>query len=258
MIFLSYNHLDGDIIDSIAQKLSTVFGQEKIFYDKWSVQPGDGIINKMNEGLEEASFLFFFISKNSLESDMVKLEWQNGLMKSAKGNLKLIPVKLDDCMIPAILFQNLYIDIFGQGPENGTRQIIDVINGNNTYRPGPKTYENIRGSLKIEGGDYIFEFRAETYLEPQSRYVILLDNKKEDFNSKCQSDGMFNSGFKEGLQLDNGSAVNAFSVSVGRATSPGFPFVIRLIPKDGKEIKFKGLMRAVSHNQYKSVPCALR
>ncbi|MDD4875940.1 MAG: toll/interleukin-1 receptor domain-containing protein, partial [Dehalococcoidales bacterium] len=145
MIFVSYTHKDKLIVDKISQRLATVFGQENVFYDSWSVQPGDGIIDKMDKGLRDCKLFFFFVSKNSLISNMVKLEWQNAIIKATKDNVRIIPVKLDDCMMPDILLQTLYIDIFGQGLENGIRQIIDVIEGRNTYRRGTQPYENVRG-----------------------------------------------------------------------------------------------------------------
>ena len=60
MIFISYTGIDETIVEPIAQKIETVFGKENIFFDKWSIQPGDGIIEKMNEGLEKCKFFFFF------------------------------------------------------------------------------------------------------------------------------------------------------------------------------------------------------
>ena len=51
MIFLSHNSKDKIIVEPIAIKLREVFGQDNVFYDSWSIQPGDGIIDKMNEGL---------------------------------------------------------------------------------------------------------------------------------------------------------------------------------------------------------------
>ncbi|MBK9665690.1 MAG: toll/interleukin-1 receptor domain-containing protein [Gammaproteobacteria bacterium] len=71
-----------------------------MFYDSWSIQPGDGIVDKMNEGLSACELFLFFVSKHSLQSNMVKLEWQNAVLKAAKGEAKLIPVKLHDCLMP--------------------------------------------------------------------------------------------------------------------------------------------------------------
>lgn len=129
MIFISHNHNDKDVVKPIANNLARVFSMEEIFFDDWSIRPGDGIIDKMNQGLGATTHFFFFVSKNSLQSKMVDLEWQNALLKSTKGELKFIPVKLDDCMMPQILLQTLYIDLFGKGFEVALRQIIDVVNG---------------------------------------------------------------------------------------------------------------------------------
>lgn len=68
MIFISYNHKDEQLVDMIARRLELEFGRDNIFYDKWSMQPGDSIIGKMNEGLEKFTTFFYFLSPNSLTS----------------------------------------------------------------------------------------------------------------------------------------------------------------------------------------------
>lgn len=257
MIFISHTSKDKPIVEPIAIRLATVFGYDKVFYDSWSIQPGDGIIDKMNSGLAECKYFFFFVSKNSLQSNMVKLEWQNAIMKSSNGNAKLIPVKLDDCLMPAILLQTLYIDVYGRGLENAIRQMIDVINGTNTFVSNNQTYENVRGYMtQISDTESIIEFRAETYLEPISRYIVLLDNSKDEITTTCQSDGMFMNGFTTDLTLNNGIKYNAISVSTTRATSPGFPFTIKISSKN--DLKIKGLMRAISENEYRGIPLILQ
>lgn len=253
MIFLSHTHKDKDLVSKVANVLSETFGQNNVFYDDWSIQPGDGIIKRMDEGLRNCKFFFFFVSKNSISSKMVELEWQNALFESTKGKIKLIPVKIDDCLMPQILLQTRYIDIFGQGLETGIRQIIDVIKGKSDT-PEIQTYENIRGYIKNEEKSMIIEFRAESYLEPQSRYLILVSNLKEDLQIECLSDSMFMQGFNENLKISNGLETNAYGVSIHRGTSPGFPFVIKISSKEGKEIKINGLMRAVNQNEYKIIP----
>jgi hypothetical protein len=100
MIFLSHTKADKPIVEPIAITLARVFGQENVFYDSWSIQPGDGIIDRMNEGLNKCKYFFFFVTKNSLQSKMVTLEWQNALMKKVSGGIKFIPIRLDDCTMP--------------------------------------------------------------------------------------------------------------------------------------------------------------
>ncbi len=65
MIFLSHNYRDKDVVGPIAVALANKYGKDNVFYDSWSIKPGDGIINEMNNGLEKCKFFFFFISENS-------------------------------------------------------------------------------------------------------------------------------------------------------------------------------------------------
>ena len=50
MIFLSHTHDDMPVVEPFALQLRKIFGEEKVFYDSWSIQPGDGIIEKINDG----------------------------------------------------------------------------------------------------------------------------------------------------------------------------------------------------------------
>lgn len=59
MIFISHYSKDKPIVEQLAVRLSDVYGQENVFYDSWSIQPGEGIIDKMNQGLQKCKFFFF-------------------------------------------------------------------------------------------------------------------------------------------------------------------------------------------------------
>ena len=253
MIFISHTSKDKSIVEPIALRLAQVYGQNNVFYDSWSIQPGDGIIDKMNEGLTNCKFFFFFVSKNSLQSNMVKLEWQNAILKASNGTAKLIPVKLDDCMMPALLLQTLYIDVFGRGLENSIRQMIDVINGTNTFVSLNQTYENVRAYITQNStNEMLVEFRAETYMEPISRYAILVNNNEDDIKLKCESDAMITQGFNKDITLSNGMVCNALAAFTTRATSPGFPFKVKITSKT--RIEFIGVMRAVSEDEFRAIP----
>lgn len=128
MIFLSHNKNDKPVVEQVALRLSNIYGREKVFYDSWSIQPGEGIIDKMDEGLTNCKYFFYFVSSNSLKSNMVKMEWQNALFKAATGAIKFIAIRLDDSRMPSIIAQNLYIDLYGHGIDVAVRQIVDVIN----------------------------------------------------------------------------------------------------------------------------------
>ena len=253
MIFISHTHADKPLVESIAIKLASVFGKESVFYDSWSIQPGDGIINEMSDALSKCKFFFFFVSKKSLDSKLVKLEWQNALMKSTKEETKFIPVKLDDCNMPEILLQNLYIDFNGNGPDVAIRQMIDVISGKNTFRENQNIgYQNIRGYVSKSNNGVRVEFRAETYMEPQSFFAILIENPEDEFSWKIEGMSL-PANFIKDYEVD-GNKVNVLQVSRINPTSPRFPFIVNLIPKQNIIIKINGLMHAISSTQYRDIP----
>ncbi len=253
-IFISHNSNDKQIVEPIAIRLAQVYGQSNVFYDSWSIQPGDGIIDKMNSGLFECDFFFFFVSKNSLQSQMVKLEWQNALLKATKGSVKLIPVKLDDCLMPAILLQTLYIDIYGKGLEFGFRQMIDLINGQNTFQGQFQTYENVRASIKPNNGGYKIEIAAMTYFEPIARFLILIDCDPKMVVVNCTTDSVRMTGAQEGITLNNGFKCNALLESVSRGLTPSFPYRVEISHKENASFNCYGVMRAVTDQEYRIIP----
>lgn len=218
MIFLSHTYTDKPIIEPIANTFANVFGTENVFYDSWSIQPGDGIIDRMSDGLSKCTHFFFFVSKKSLESKMVLLEWQNALMNASNNKeIKFIPVKLDDCLMPMILLQTLYIDVFGKGLEMAMRQMIDVVQGRNTYVPNPglQKYENVRGYVNDKNKDDVtITFKAESYAEPISRFLVLLDNEEGNIEYSCPTDNMFTNSFNQNLPLNSGDVTNAVFIAV--------------------------------------------
>ena len=112
MIFISHNVLDKPVVEPIALGLREKYGQDQIFYDSWSIQPGEVIIDRMNDGLEGCKVFLFFISKNSLNSKMVDIEWKRALEISLSSGMKLIPIRISKCSMPAILQGIRYIDFF--------------------------------------------------------------------------------------------------------------------------------------------------
>lgn len=255
MIFISHTSKDKPIVEPIALRLASIYGEDKVFYDSWSIQPGDGIIDRMSQGMAECKFFFFFVSKNSLQSKMVSLEWQNTLLRATNGDVKMIPVKLDDCLMPAILLQSLYIDVFGKGLEVAIRQMVDVIERRNTFRPMTQTYENVRvrGNMK-SNSECEIEFYAEYYLEPISKFAVLVDNDLHNLNLKCISDGMFTHGQQANIALNNGEVHNCLFCGVTRGTTPGFPFRLSLTTKNGEDLKVCGFLHAKNESYYSAIP----
>lgn len=226
MIFISHNSKDKPIVEQIAIKLAAVFGQDKIFYDSWSIQPGDGIIDKMNEGLSNCKYFFYFVSANSLTSAMVKMEWQNALFIAAQNVIKFIPVRLDQSVLPPIMMQTLYIDLFSNGIEVALRQIIDVVRGSNTFTSPSPTFSNLVAYKYRENDKLIVECRALYYLEPISNFSFLSFNDVENVEHNVRGENMHSFGSGRDIPLNNGLKVNYITLGLGRGTLPGFPFIV--------------------------------
>ncbi len=251
MIFLSHNYKDKPVVRQVAQTLESVYGQENVFYDEWSIQPGDSIIENMNQGLERCRYFFFFVSKNSLASNMVRLEWQAALMKINSG-IKFIPIRLDKSTMPAILAQTLYIDLFTYGLETSVRQIIDVINGQNTYKWVNK-FSNLIANISQDKDKTKIEIIATYYMEPHSQYLILVDNQENDLTWNVLHFSSYETGFNKDIQFSSG-VHNCILIAVSSATSPGFPVEIELRPRNGAIIKVLDVMHATSRTSFSSIP----
>lgn len=258
MIFMSHNYKDKAIVESISKQIAEFFGYDKVFYDSWSIQPGDGIIDKMNQALETCQFFFFYVSKNSLQSNMVKLEWQSALLKATKGNCKFIPVRIDDCSFPIIFMQILYIDIYEQGLDVGLRQMIDVINGRNTFRPKPE-FSNLCTTISKSGTKTFIEIRPQFYMEPISKYAILLSNSEDEIKYKITSDqGATMQGFNNNIELNNGTKCNAIFIELFRATTPNYPLTLEIEEQKGSQLKFIGVLKGDNNTDFKGIPVVHR
>lgn len=254
MIFLSHNHKDKTLVEQIAIRLNNIFGQDQVFYDSWSIQPGEGIIDKMNDGLSSCKLFFFFVSGNSLQSKMVQLEWQNAVLKCIGGDCKLIPVKLDNCSMPAILLQNLYIDLYNSGLEVALRQIVDISKGLNTFSPVKQNFSNLQAYKYQNSESIVIECRAEYYLEPISHYLFLVENTEQEVHFTYKSGNRYARGFYENISLNDGQKVNGVSIKVEKCTVPGFPLVVDIKPRNGATLKFVGVMHEKSQNQWGAIP----
>lgn len=111
-----------------------------------------------------------------------------------------------------LLTQTLYLDVYQNGFDVVLRQMIDVINGVNTYRSSAETYENIKVKVKINEKEAEILFYAETYMEPISRYGIILANEEDDITWKCETDPMTLSGFNKAA---DGEVVNCEHNAIG-------------------------------------------
>ena len=255
-VFISYNHNDARLVDVITQRLELEFGRNNIFYDAWSIQPGDSIIGKMNEGLESFTTFFFFISPSSLNSKMVSLEWQTALNRAVNNNLKFVAVRIADCAPPAILSDKQYIDLYGEGLDSAVEKMKCVVRSESTYKP-LEPLENIKATAKMKNENTVsFTVEACTYAEPNPVFAFACSNPYNEF-SVCFniSEGYTLSGSDE-ITTSDKTVLNARTVQLQRVLKPGFPFVfeVSLVNTERLENVVIYLLKDATKKEYRAIP----
>jgi hypothetical protein len=121
-IFISYSQKDRDFVDSLAGNL--VRAKHHIWMDRWELNVGDSLTQKIEESLTDSSAILVVLSKNSIESPWCRRELTAGLVRELEERKTLVlPVIKDDCKIPLFLRDKLYAD-FRKDPDEAF-ELID-------------------------------------------------------------------------------------------------------------------------------------
>jgi hypothetical protein len=71
-VFLSHSSLDKDIVRPLAERLRA--DGLRVWFDAWEIKPGDHLMKKIEEGLEQSRVLVLCMSANAFGSDWAQLE----------------------------------------------------------------------------------------------------------------------------------------------------------------------------------------
>jgi hypothetical protein len=109
MVFISYTLKD----EEYAMILKDILIKENIdviHFDKL-VKPGYNIYNNITELVNKCNAFIFIISKSSQESKWINVELTLALSKNIKENILIIPIIINDAIIPLYLEDYLYLKI---------------------------------------------------------------------------------------------------------------------------------------------------
>ncbi len=256
-IFLSHSHNDKLLVEAVALKLAAIFGQDQVFYDSWSICPGDGIIDQMNRGLEAPEFVFFFVSANSLASGMVKLEWQNALYSATKGKTRLIPVRLDGSDMPAVLRQTLFIDMHTIRLEAAIAQIVSVTQGNASFTPQHQGFSNLTYSVaKLADGSVEITIKASHMMEPNPNFAFPVMNEEDEIGWWIKGHPGIQSAFrKNAFQLNEGGMANAVVMRPMTGTlTPTHPLTFQFTKRGEKTLNLIDVLHDKGQDTWEKVP----
>jgi TIR domain len=125
VIFLCHSSSDKGAVRMVHDDLRRL-GQE-CWLDENKIKVGDSIVSRISDGLVEAHTMIAFLSPSSVESIWARKEWQSFLARQLSGSkLKILPVLLKDCKIPAILSDLKYAD-FRESYYEGFTEIYNAL-----------------------------------------------------------------------------------------------------------------------------------
>jgi len=126
-VFLSRSGRDRDIVDLVFDQLQRA--EVGAWYDKYEIQAGDSITERINEGLAQCDLGILFLSRSFLDprSGWTKAEMNyffHDRMKSRKKSFLCINVDLAHDEIPPLLRDYRYIS---WEDSSALKQIVDAV-----------------------------------------------------------------------------------------------------------------------------------
>ncbi|AUW57085.1 TIR domain-containing protein [Sphingobium sp. SCG-1] len=254
-VFLSHQFDDKPVVEPIAIALRDKLGATNVFYDAWSIKPGEGIIEKMNEGMTAPDFVFFFVSAKSLASGMVKLEWHNALYQAANGQTQLIPVRVDGVAMPALLMQSVYIDLHNIGIPAAQQQILQIVTGSDDFRPKHAEFSNLTAAVSKISAHHFEITVIASHLSEHAPTIVMVTNNTTDegrlWIKGCGGVTSSNYIFPSTL----GKTLNGFTAGpiAGDVIKPKFPRIYEL-RSSSKPLELVAVVQQIEPTQFKPLP----
>jgi len=144
-VFIAHNCRDREFAIRIAEALE--FEDLKPRIDEWEIVPGDSFIEWMNEALGESRYFVLIWSRNAAESKWVEREWSSWLPRFVEDRtIKIIPIRLDDEPLPALLRDIKYIR-YSNNLLGVVNQLLEAINGPSPRRSHREVLATLQSDL---------------------------------------------------------------------------------------------------------------
>jgi hypothetical protein len=109
-VFISHRGSDTQKAERLAVEIRNAGHQ--VWLDVWEINVGDSIVERINAGLEGATYLVLCYSSSGVTSPWMSREWMSALARQLNGyGVKILPVLLTGGEPPAILADVKYADL---------------------------------------------------------------------------------------------------------------------------------------------------
>jgi len=103
-MFVFISHNSADKADARLLATSLVQRGANVWFDQWSIRPGESIAAGIESGLERSDVLVLIWSSNAAKSNWVGLELRAYLhRRAANETLRIVPIMLDATPLPALV-----------------------------------------------------------------------------------------------------------------------------------------------------------
>lgn len=126
-VFLSHTADDKHIVEAIGSFLT---GRGiTVWIDSWKMTPGDSLVAKIGEGIEQSDRLVVCLTPDSVGSNWVKKEVATGvIMELAQdkglGPKFVVPALLVPCKVPIMLRDKLYANFTNKAFDAGCEELL--------------------------------------------------------------------------------------------------------------------------------------
>lgn len=99
-----------------------------VLLQDWDFRPGEDFVAKMDSAMRTSAHTIAVLSRAYDQALFTVPEWTNAIARDPTGrNAILVPVRVDDIVPEGILKTRIYIDLFGLGPEEARKRLLDGV-----------------------------------------------------------------------------------------------------------------------------------
>ena len=125
--FVSHSSKDKPFIRQLASDLTEQ--GITVWIDEQMIKVGDSIVEKISQGLAESDYFLIALSENSVNSEWVKKELNQALLKEIEAReVKILPLKLSECEIPLLIKEKKFAD-FSVSYKSGLNALLAAMKG---------------------------------------------------------------------------------------------------------------------------------
>lgn len=175
-VFISYSHANADFAEKLAFQL--VKARAQVWIDRWELNVGDSLLQRIEEAVTGASALIVVLSKASVASEWCRKELTAGLMRELEEKrVVVMPVLLESCDIPLFLRDKKYADFrsdFDAGLSDLLKGISRVTNDTRAHIEAPEWHTDWAIDWGLDAGRafYVLTFVEQAVGKPYSCLVV--------------------------------------------------------------------------------------